>query len=194
MPILYIIAGPTGVGKSTNGRDFVPEQVEILDHDKIEAAYKRTNTPHYQQWANQEMWRLIHETVAHNTDFGIELNLGTEEQYGLLRKIHGSCQHYSIHVILFYSAQSQLCLLRASVRALEGGHFVEPTMIDYMHLQTFSLLKQNSSTINHLTLIDVTYNTVELVYAGFHPDKHQYIRPVLPTWVTKNFPKIPITP
>lgn len=193
MPILYIIAGPPGVGKSTYGRDFVPYPVNVLNHDQIEFGYKEANVPNYQQLANQEMWRLIYESISQDIDFGIELNLGTDDQYGLLRKTHSFCPHYDIHVILLYTSLSQLCLLRASSRADEGGHYVEPAMIDHMYWQTLNLLKQNSSMISYLTLIDVTYNSIELVYAGSYPNHHDYINHTLPMWVMKNFPKIQIS-
>jgi predicted ABC-type ATPase len=46
--ILYIIAGPPGVGKSTIGQVFVPSHVNVLNHDDIEAEYKKMGIEAYQ--------------------------------------------------------------------------------------------------------------------------------------------------
>ncbi len=38
--IIYVIAGPPGIGKSTNDRAFIPAGVPIIDHDLSAYQYK----------------------------------------------------------------------------------------------------------------------------------------------------------
>ena len=190
-PILYVVAGPPGVGKSTNGEVFVPYPVKVLNHDGIEAEYKKSNIPDYAKRANEKMWSSIHENIALGIDFGIELNLGTEDQYGLLRRTHNYCTHYQVHMLLFFTDIYSLCTNRAEVRARAGGHEVEPLIIQDMLFNTIGLLRKNIASIDHLTFIDVTYNSVELVYSGYYPTRnHEFVSDVLPNWVTTNFPEI----
>lgn len=40
MPLLFIIAGPPGIGKSTNGKSFSPPNIEVLNHDALSIYYK----------------------------------------------------------------------------------------------------------------------------------------------------------
>ncbi len=131
-PTLYIIAGPPGIGKSTNAQIFIPNQVNILNHDGIETEYKKMGILEYEEQANQKMWSLIQANIALNIDFGIELNLGYASHYGGLKKIHGLCEHYEIYVILFFTDSESLCLNRAAQRGRSGGHRVEPTVVEDM--------------------------------------------------------------
>jgi len=192
-PILYIVARPPGVGKSTDAQEFVPYSVSALNHDEIEAEYKKMNVTDYEEKANQKMWSSIHENIALGIDFGIELNLGTDDQYGLLKKIHGYCEHYEIHILLLFTDIYHLCISRAEARARSGGHEVEPAVIEDIRYNTLRLLKKNIAIVSHVTFIHVTYNSVELVCSGYYPTgKHEFIHDVLPNWVTANFPEIAI--
>ncbi|MBB3837275.1 putative ABC-type ATPase [Runella defluvii] len=190
-PILYIIAGPPGIGKSTNGQFFIPYQIKVLNHDEIEAEFKKMGILNYEERANQRIWELIHDNIALNTGFGIELNLGTNNQYGLLKRIHGYCPHYEIHVLLFFTDFYQICLNRAAIRANSGGHEVEPAVIRDMCYNTIGLLRKNIAQFKHITLINVTYNSLELVYSGYYPNQvHEFSHHILPNWIVKNFPEI----
>ncbi len=46
--IIYVIAGPPGIGKSTNGRAFIPAGVPIIDHDLAAYQYKKRGFTDYQ--------------------------------------------------------------------------------------------------------------------------------------------------
>lgn len=191
-PILYIVAGPPGIGKSTNAWNFIPDTVSVLNHDEIEANFKRIGVRNYEEQANQKMWSSIQENISLGIDFGIELNLGTDEQYGLLKRIHGFCTHYEIRVLLFFTDIYYLCFDRAEKRAKSGGHEVEPSAIEYMRENTIRLLRKNIDKFKHITLINVTLKSVpELVYSGYYPThEHEFMQMPLPDWVLKNFPEI----
>ena len=190
-PILYILAGPPGVGKSHNWQAFVP--LKPLNHDEIAADLKKEGIRNYEEYAEQKIWEQIHENITLGVDFGIELNLGYSKHYGLLRKIYGHCKHYAIHVLLFFTDVDSLCSVRATEREKAGGQEVEPAAIEEMRCNTIGLLKKNIAMFSYVSFIDVTYNSVELVYSGYYPNRnHEFVNDVLPNWVSTNFPEIAI--
>lgn len=191
MPILYIIAGPPGVGKSTNSEEMVPPSIQVLNHDKLNAEYKYRQVADYEERANLRANAFIKEKLLQKSNFGVELNLGSDSHYDFLRWVKTFHPHYHIHVILFFTNDLQLCLDRAFLREQAGGHSVEPVVIRRMYQNTLGLLRQNISLIAHLQLIDVTYNRTELVYSGYYPAKiSEFVHFNLPQWLTDHFPEI----
>jgi predicted ABC-type ATPase len=191
MPIIYIIAGPPGVGKSTNTKKVLPELIQTLNHDKLNAEYKYRQVIDYEERANLRANAFIKENLLLKADFGIELNLGSDGHYDFLRWVKKFHYHYQIHVILFFTNDLQLCLDRALLREQAGGHSVEPAVIRRMYQNTFGLLRQNITLVAHLQFIDVTYNRTELVYSGYYPAKTaEFAQIKLPQWLTEHFPEI----
>jgi len=191
MPILYIIAGPPGVGKSTNSEDIVPPSIPILNHDKLNAEYKYRQVADYEERANLRANAFIKENLLQKADFGVELNLGSDGHYDFLRWVKKFYPHYQIHVILFFTNDLQLCLDRALLREQAGGHSVEPDVIKRMYQNTLGLLRQNITLLAHLQFIDVTYNRTELVYSGYYPAGiSEFTHFTLPLWLTDHFPEI----
>lgn len=183
MPILYIIAGPPGVGKSTNSEDILPPSIPVLNHDKLNAEYKYRQVIDYEERANLRANAFIKESLLQKADFGIELNLGSDGHYDFLRWIKKFYPHYQIHVILFFTNDLQLCLDRALLR--------EQAVIRRMYQNTLGLLRQNITLVAHLQLIDVTYNLAELVYSGYYPTQiGEFTHDSLPQWLTDYFPEI----
>ena len=191
MPIVYIIAGPPGIGKSTNTKKVLPESIQTLNHDKLNAEYKYRQVADYEERANLRANAFIKEKLLQKSDFGVELNLGSDNHYDFLRWTKKFHPHYHIHVILFFTNDLQLCLDRALLREQAGGHSVEPAVIRRMYQHTLGLLRQNITLIAHLQLIDVTYNRTELVYSGYYPAKvNEFTHLILPQWLTEYFPEI----
>lgn len=191
MPILYIIAGPPGVGKSTNSEDIVPPSILVLNHDKLNTEYKYRQIADYEERANLRANAFIKENLSQKTDFGVELNLGSDSHYDFLRWVKQFYPHYQIHVILFFTNDLQLCLDRALLREQTGGHSVEPAVIKRMYQNTLTLMRQNIGLIAHVQFMDVNYNRMELVYSGYYPAKVcEFVTLARPQWVVDRFPEI----
>ena len=193
MPKLFIIAGPPGIGKSTNGRSFVPPTVEILNHDSLAQYYKNKGEFDYQELSNLKANDFINEQLALQIDFGVELNLGFENHYDFLKYVNKKFPNYQIHLILFFTDNLQICLDRASFRALAGGHKVSPEVVKEMYENTLPLFQIYSKTVESVQFINVIDSKIspDLVYSLRYPtEKDEFIHPDLPQWVVQNFPKI----
>lgn len=192
MPTIYIIAGPPGIGKSTNGSEFLLNSAgEILNHDKLTLYYKNKGQVDYEDLSNLKANSFIQEKFLLNSDFGVELNLGLENHYDLIRYIRKNHSNYLIYVLMFFTDDIDLCLTRAILREQSGGHNVKPQIIKEMYANTISLLRTNIHLINQLQLIDVDYLNIKMVYDGYYPkDNLNFIDSDLPKWTLDNFPEI----
>lgn len=71
MAKIYIIAGTSGIGKSTSGRYFIPPNVEILNHDSLLLYYKYKKAVDYEDLANLKANDFIVKQLKSDIDFGI---------------------------------------------------------------------------------------------------------------------------
>jgi predicted ABC-type ATPase len=165
MSKVYIVAGPPGIGKSTSGKHFVPPFIEIMNHDKLLLYYKYKQEVDYEDLANLKANKFVLEQLRRKNDFGIELNLGFDNHYELLKFIKREHLHYQIEVILFYTDHIDICLNRAISREKFGGHHVDSEIILKMYENTLPLIKKNVDLINEIQLIDVDFESIDLIYS-----------------------------
>lgn len=174
---IYMIAGPPGIGKSTNSRDLIPIGIPIVDHDLASYQYKKQGFENYQDIASNRCNERVREYLNNNEDFALELNLGFQSHYDYLSYLAGFHPDNQVELLLFFTDDVKLCLNRAEIRHLSGGHQVKPEIIYQMYRDTISLFKQNSRTFGSVRLVDVTYDAVTELTADQSP---------LPKWVTDN--------
>lgn len=84
---VFLIAGPPGIGKSTQSRSFVPEGVAIIDQDLAAYQYKRKGFSDYRDIASLTTNERIRKFLIAGEDFALELNLGFESHYAFLQSI-----------------------------------------------------------------------------------------------------------
>ena len=159
---IYFIAGPPGIGKSTYGRELVPAQVPIIDHDLAAYQYKKQGFSDYSELASLKANELIKNCLATRQDFALELNLGYQSHYDYLKSV-SSNKFVRIHLILFFTNDVNLCLLRADIRYKNGGHLVNSKIIIEMYNNTLPLLKQNLKLFSSITFISVFGLDIEKV-------------------------------
>jgi predicted ABC-type ATPase len=76
------------------------------------------------------------------------------------------------------------------VREKSGGHSVADNVIREMYVNTLPLLEKNTHLVNNLILVDVTYDSIDLVFELNPSEKRLFVSSKLPEWVLENFPKI----
>ncbi len=191
MPTLYIVAGPPGVGKTTSTSLFIDQRIFVENSDVTAIALKSQGEDNYQEIAFEQLRQKAEKNCQSSIDFGVELNLGCQIPHYSYARYWQNKYRYDLDVTLFFTDNSSICLERAALRQKAGGHRVAESVILDMHAQTIPLLRKNIQLINHLQFVNVTDEGVELVYSGYYPTGfHEFINPILPDWVTKNFPEI----
>lgn len=155
MTSVYVIAGPPGIGKSTSGYRFIPDNVIILDADMIAHRYKEQGFQDYKDIGNIRYQDLVRRSLVSEEDFAIELNLGFQSHYDFVRQIKAFNSENIFHIILYYTDDITICLNRAAERHTAGLHLVSPDTIAEMYHNTFSLLTANFKISDEITFIDV---------------------------------------
>lgn len=203
MAKIYIIAGPPGIGKSTAGSNFIPEDLNILDPDFIAERYRAKGFADYKEVGHLRFESMVKHELFSGKDFGIELNLGFQNHYNYIASIKNFGNENSIDVVLFYTDDINLCYQRAKIRHEEGLHYVPPETIKEMYENTLPLLGKNIPMVSSLTAIKVTKDDDPVVCMTF--DKAARMMRVskdLPDWaeqslkvfVQETFPALKVYP
>ncbi len=175
--IIYVIAGPPGVGKSTSAHMLIPSGTVILDQDLAGNQYKKQGFVDYQYIAQLTTSQAIKDNLFAQRDFALELNLGFQSHYDYLKSILRFAGSIRVHLLLFFTDDLTLCIDRAKIRHVNGGHEVKPEIIEEMYANTMPLFKANSSLFHTIRLVDSTSVTI---YSYNKTSKE------LPTWIIEN--------
>ena len=99
---IYVIAGPPGIGKSTNAANFIPAGVPIIDQDLAGYQYKKQGFADYQDLASLSTNQRIRDLLLSRQDFALELNLGFPSHYAYLKSIAYFDRSNQIALLLFF--------------------------------------------------------------------------------------------
>jgi predicted ABC-type ATPase len=174
---IYLIAGPPGVGKTTNAKALIPQDTPIINQDLAAYQYKKQGFTNYQDLASLSTNQRIRENLFAKEDFALELNLGFQSHYDYLKSIASFDWSNKVHLLMFFTDDLGLCLDRAKARHLSGGHEVKPEVVDEMYNSTMPLFKENETLFNTVRLIDVTFESFT---------EPQLNRDNLPQWIIAN--------
>lgn len=158
MPILYILGGANGVGKSTwystgveNG--YIDLSLPFLNSDNVQkelGAYNVENSIIAEDIVRNRMKELILE----KKDFMIESNLAKAADYewiNLMRK-----QGYQTDLIFLGIDDVEINKERVLERVREGGHDVPVPIIEQRYRMGLSYLKKEILSFDKARLIDMT--------------------------------------
>ncbi|RRB12962.1 hypothetical protein EHT87_21890 [Larkinella knui] len=172
-----MIAGPPGIGKSTNAKELIPAGVPIIYQDLAAYQYKKQGFTDYQDIASLTTNQKIRDFLFKKDDFALELNLGFSSHYAFLKSIANFDRSNQINLVLFFTDDLELCINRAKARYLNGGHEVRQEVIEEMYTNTFPLFEENKNLFHQVRLVDVTYSMITELMADSKP---------LPKWVVQN--------
>ncbi|HRD57438.1 MAG TPA: zeta toxin family protein [Ferruginibacter sp.] len=205
MPLLYIITGSNGAGKSSVGPDYIPTHLRnsIFDGDKL-FMQKRSEF-----WINgikshKECRKLASEVVEttfdnlvetalkDNTDFAYEGHFTNDATWGIPQKFKDS--GYKIHLIFFGLTDTALSEIRVIGRAKEGGHYVDPLTLSSNFYGNLDKLDKYFGIFDSVTLVDTSgIEHIGLVVIKKGKCVSAVPQDELPEWFTTNLPDITAT-
>jgi len=165
MSLIYIIAGPPGIGKSTSGEDYIDPGLDILNEDEMRFKYKAKGYADYNEYSLYRVRDIIKSKLI--KDFALALNLGFEHQYNYALTLKNFNAENNLNVILFFTDDIQICQERARKRHENGLHLVKPDIIEQMYNNTLPLFKANFNNIDHAQFLHASENNNVISVAEF---------------------------
>ena len=141
MPVLYIITGSNGAGKSSVGPEYIPNHLRklIFDGDRLfmqatrEFWLKGIKSHKECKKRSLELVEktfdgLVESCLAEMTDFAYEGHFTNDATWGIPQRFKDA--GYETHLIFFGLKDTALSETRVVGRAKDGGHYVDPRTIE----------------------------------------------------------------
>jgi len=204
MPSLYIITGSNGAGKSSVGKQYLPELVRdthtIFDGDLLFVKKLRELFPSITpspkeakklafQFVVETFEQLTAEALSNGESFVYEGHFTNDATWDTPRQFKAA--DYEIHLIFFGLLNPDVSQLRVTDRVKEGGHFVDRLTIEDNFKGNLEMLHLNFRFIDHLTIVD-TSKIHHVILATLNCGKLITAVPSanLPSWFTYYMPDI----
>lgn len=182
-PVLYVVAGPNGIGKTTLAFDILPQNTPVINSDEIAKQISAAGSVNFstQEYSNREAQRLVQEQLSSNATFAIETNLADEETWKFLKGVKET--GYGIHLVFLSTDNLLLLHQRIRERTLRGEHFVRPDIVEERYYVSLKLLGHYFSVPDVIELID--NSSVLKRIAQKKDGKLQIVSSDLPAWFTQ---------
>src|SRR6185312_769586 len=186
MPILFVIAGPNCIGKTTSSYDLLPANTSIINSDEIAKEIRSTtiSTINLQEYIHQEA-RLMEELRSKQSPFAIETNLADVDTSKFVLNMQQT--GYKLHVLFLSTNNVEILNSRIKERTLLGDHFVRPDIVEERYLSSLNLLNHYFEKADKLQLFDNSKSPELIAEITF--GKIDYQIKTLPDWVTKYLDK-----
>ncbi len=128
---LYIISGCNGAGKTTASFNILPDLLnckEFVNANEIARGLSPFQPEKVSIEAGRLMLKRIQELINSNQDFSFETTLSTKSFLNTIKNA-GSVGYY-VTLIFFWLESVELAKNRVQKRVLEGGHNIEPDVIE----------------------------------------------------------------
>jgi predicted ABC-type ATPase len=173
-PVIYVLAGPNGVGKTTLNPFFIPNGVPYINADDIARQLRERLGD-----TNAQALERMNEFIAKRESLSIETNLADKETWLFLIGVQGL--DYTFHLNFFGVSDIDICINRVFNRVPQGGHFVQPDIVRMRYEAGLKLLKHYKNVPNRLILTDNTTESVSCAELSLGKVL-QKIEP-LPAWI-----------
>lgn len=128
---LYIIAGCNGAGKTTASFTILPEILdckEFVNADEIAKGLSPFQPEKVAFESGRIMLKRINELLSENENFAFETTLSTRSYKSKI--LEAKEKEYRVTLLFFWLQNSDLAKERVKIRVSEGGHNIEPTVIE----------------------------------------------------------------
>lgn len=133
---LYIISGCNGAGKTTASFTILPEILdckEFVNADEIAKGLSPFQPEKVSFEAGRIMLNRINELLSENDNFAFETTLSTKSYKNKI--IEAREKGYRIILLFFWLENIELAKERVKTRVLEGGHNIEPDVIERRYVR-----------------------------------------------------------
>lgn len=147
---LYIIAGCNGAGKTTASFTILPEIIdckEFVNADEIAKGLSPFQPETVAFEAGRIMLNRINTLLADNQSFAFETTLSTRSYKN--KVLDAQQKGYTVTLLFFWLQTVDLAKERVKSRVAEGGHNIEPDVIERRYVNGI----QNLFTI-YLPIVD----------------------------------------
>ena len=180
-PIIYVLAGPNGIGKTTVNAFFIPAGVVFINADDIARQFReKLGNVQTQELANAEALERMNQFIAKKVSFAIETNLADNDtwQFQLRLPMIG----YAVHLHFLGTSDVNICIDRVKMRYLHGGHFIRPDIVKLRYENGLKLLQFYKDVPDRLFLTDNS-TTANQLCAELQKGEIVFQAPSLPSWV-----------
>ncbi len=128
---LYIIAGCNGAGKTTASFTILPEILdckEFVNADEIAKGLSPFQPEKVSLDAGRIMLNRISELLLENENFAFETTLATKSYKNKIEQ--AKQKGYQITLLFFWLQSIDLAKERVKTRVAEGGHHIQPDVIE----------------------------------------------------------------
>jgi predicted ABC-type ATPase len=202
MPLLYIITGSNGAGKSSVGPEYLPRVLRnsVFDGDKL-FMLKRTEFWKNGIKSHKECKKLAAEVVETTFDSLVEAALNGSHDFAYEGHFTNDAtwdipikfkqSGYKIHLIFFGLTDIGLSETRVIGRAQEGGHYVDPLTLSLNFYGNLEKLDKYFSIFDSVTIVD-TSGSEHIGLAVLRNGKcvSSVMHNELPDWFKENLPNI----
>ncbi len=129
-PILYIIAGCNGAGKTTASMVVLPEVLqcrEFVNADEIAKGLSPFRPQDVAIEAGKLMLQRIELLLSRKDTFAIETTLATRSYKSLVDRAHDA--GYTVVLLFFWLPSPEMAEKRVAIRVAEGGHNIAREVI-----------------------------------------------------------------
>jgi predicted ABC-type ATPase len=133
---LYIIAGCNGAGKTTASFTILPEILdckEFVNADEIAKGLSPFQPEKVSFEAGRIMLNRINELLSEKENFAFETTLSTKSYKSKIKEAKD--KGYRVTLLFFWLQNIELAKERVKIRVSEGGHNIEPEVIERRYIR-----------------------------------------------------------
>ena len=142
MPVLYIIAGPDGAGKTTASYTLLPEVFGInqfVNADEIAKGLSPFSPELVALESGRIMLARIKTLIKEKQSFGFETTLTTLTYKNYIREAKDA--GYTVKLIFLWLNSPELAKERVKKRVTEGGHNIPDNVIERRYVKGIKNLR-----------------------------------------------------
>lgn len=204
MPVLFVITGSNGAGKSTIGSTFLPPKIKqayaVFDGDKLASEKVRElhkkGLPYKEakriadEWINAYFIEQVKQALKNNDHFAYEGHFRYEYSWKTLQKFHK--KGYELSLIFMGLSDPHLSELRVIDRAKFGGHNVPLYEIEMNFFGNLEKVNKHFKIFDELLFIDTSESFKHKILLEIKKSKVLfYTRSKdLPEWFKKHLPNL----